>query len=196
MADHDDRELLARCRGGDESAWRALVERYAALILSVPRRHGLRAAPSEDVFADVCLALVRALPSIRDPEALPQWLIRTAARATWAVSRRLRHRPPDSLPALTGPAPPDELVSALEEEQRVREALRMASPRCRRLLELLYFRAPTPSYDEIARELDMPRGSLGPTRRRCLDRLRGRLENPSDRPVSRPRKRPPRSNDG
>jgi RNA polymerase sigma factor (sigma-70 family) len=195
LTELDDNALLARCRAGDESAWRALVERYAALILSVPRRHGLKAAPSEDVFADVCLALVRALPSIRDPQALPQWLIRSAARATWSVSRKLKQPVPDSAPALTGPAPPDRLVSDLEEEQRVREALRRASPRCRRLLELLYFRAPTPTYDEIAREMGMPRGSLGPTRRRCLDRLRRRLENPPAPPVSRTRKRPPRSRD-
>lgn len=176
MSEVSDRDLLARCRSGDEEAWRLLVERYAPLILSIPRRYGLRAAQADDVFADVCLALVRALPNLRDPAALPQWLIRTTSRATWEAARKARVRPPDDLPPLTGAAPPEELMSRLEEEQLVRDALSALPDRCRKLLTLLYFRAPTPSYDEVAKEMGMPRGSLGPTRSRCLERLRRQLE--------------------
>ena len=176
MDEATDTELLTRCRAGDEEAWRVLVARYGPLILSVPRRYGLRAAPSDDVFAEVCLALVRALPKLRDPQALPKWLIRTATRATWEAARKARLKPPSDLPALTGAAPPDEFVELLEEEQLVRDALARISERCRELLTLLYFRAPTPSYDEVADAMGMPRGSLGPTRGRCLDKLRRELE--------------------
>lgn len=166
-----DGELVRRCRDGDEAAWRALVERYAALIHSVPRRHGLASDRADDVFADTCLALVRALPSIRDPKALPQWLIRTATRATWDVARKDRRTPPDLPEPPPGPQP-DELASELERAQLVRDALAQLPDGCRTLIEQLYFTVPTPSYDEIARRLGKPRGSLGPTRSRCLEKLR------------------------
>jgi len=167
--------LLARCRAGDQEAWRALLERFGALILSVPRRYGLDASRSDDVFAEVCLALVKALPSLRDPQALPQWLLRTAARATWEVARKWKPEEPAALLPLAGGALPAEQAALLEEEQAVRDALREVPERCRELLRLLYFAVPEPSYDEIARKLKVPRGSLGPTRRRCLEKLRGLL---------------------
>lgn len=193
MTEPSDRDLLARCRSGEEEAWRLLVERYAPLILSIPRRYGLRAAQADDVFADVCLALVRALSGLRDPQALPQWLIRTTSRATWEVARKAKVRPPDDLPPLTGAAPPEELMSRWEEEQLVRDALAALPERCRKLLTLLYFDSPAPSYDEVAMEMDMPRGSLGPTRSRCLDKLRRHLEPKLDWGVSGGTGRPPRS---
>jgi RNA polymerase sigma factor (sigma-70 family) len=176
--DHpSDTDLLARCRADDQDAWKTLVERYAALILSVPRRYGLEPERAEDVLGEVCVALVRSLPSIRDGQALPQWLIRTATRATWEAARKDRIAlTPDDMPPLTGAAPPDETIAALEREQRVRDALARIQPRCRKLLTLLYFGAETPSYDEIAKEMKMPRGSLGPTRARCLEKLKEHLE--------------------
>lgn len=174
MAPPTDTDLLARCREKDEDAWKALVERYAALILSVPRRYGLPADRAEDVFGEVCVALVK---SLRDAQALPQWLIRTATRATWEAARKDRVvMTPDDMPPLTDAAPPDEMVAALEEEQRVREALRRIAERCRKLLTLLYFTAPTSDDDEVSRRMRMPRGSLGPTRAGCLDNLREHLE--------------------
>jgi RNA polymerase sigma factor (sigma-70 family) len=177
LAPPSDTDLLARCRADDQDAWRALVERYASLILSVPRRYGLRPQRAEDVLAEVLLALVKSLSAIRDAQSLPQWLIRTATRATWEAARKDRaHLAPDDLPPLTGAAPPEELVAALEEEQIVREALLKVPERCRELLHLLYFAAPTPSYDEVAKRLKLPRGSLGPTRARCLEKLRPHLQ--------------------
>jgi len=175
MQDSVVAELLARCRSGDEDAWRELLERYGALILSVPRRYGMKGAQADDVFADVCLALVRALPSLRDPKALPQWLLRTAARATWEAARRSKRAVPGEALRLAGGSLPDEEASTLEQEQAVRDALRAVPERCRRLLELLYFAVPGLSYDEIARRLGLARGSLGPTRRRCLDKMREHL---------------------
>ena len=192
MADQSDAELIGACREGDEEAWRALVERFAPLILSIPRRYGLDASHSEDVFADVCLALVRSLKTLRDPKALPQWLIKTASRATWEAARKLRAKPPEDLPPLTGAAPPEEFVSLLEEEHLVRESLKRIPERCRRLLGLLYFTVPTPGYEEVARRMKMPKGSLGPTRRRCLEKLREHLEPSLGGHVSTGAERPPR----
>jgi len=177
LAHPSDTDLLARCRADDQDAWKILVERYAALVLSVPRRYGLRPERAEDVFGEVCVALVKALPQIRDGQALPQWLIRTATRATWEAARKDRvAMTPDDLPPLTGAAPPDELIAAFEEEHRVRAALKRIAARCRKLLTILYFTPETPSYDDVAREMKMPRGSLGPTRARCLEKLRAELE--------------------
>ena len=170
-----DSDLVTRCRNGDEEAWRLLVERYAPLILSIPRRYGFKAAQAEDVFADVCLTLVRTLDKIRDPQSLPKWLIRTTTRATWEAGRKARAVQPPDLPPLEPTAPPDALISLVEEEHEVRVALQHVSERCRELLQLLYFTDPTPSYDDLSRRLGVPRGSLGPTRRRCLEKMREHL---------------------
>ncbi|MHC4339058.1 MAG: RNA polymerase sigma factor [Planctomycetota bacterium] len=193
MKELTDTTLLARCRSGDEGAWRALVERYSALILSIPRRYGLKAAQADDVLGEVCLSLVRALHRIRDPQALPKWLIRTTTRATWEASRKSKLRSTEDLPPLTGAAPPEEFIGLLEEEQLVREALTKISERCRRLLELLYFKAPTPSYDEVASAMGMPRGSIGPTRSRCFQGMRKHLAPRLGGYVSKPSREPPRS---
>jgi len=172
MRTDGDVEILERCRAGDEDAWRALVERYEALVYSVPSRYGLPRAECDDVFAEVWGALVRSLQKIRDAQALPQWLIRTATRATWEIARKSKRTVPEDLPPLTGAAPPVEFAERLEAEQHVRTALERVSERCAKMLRLLYFTSPEPSYDQIAKRLDIPRGSIGPTRRRCLDRMR------------------------
>ncbi|MDH3591563.1 MAG: sigma-70 family RNA polymerase sigma factor [Planctomycetota bacterium] len=175
MPARDDERLIRDCLDGDESAWNELIERYAPLIWSIPRRYGLKSAAAEDVFADVCLILVRSLKNIRDPKALPKWIIQATTRATWEAGRRETRHKSEDLPELTGAAPPGEFVEALEAEHHVRRALAGISERCRRLLELLYFDTETPSYDDIAAKMAMPRGSLGPTRRRCLDKMREKL---------------------
>lgn len=175
MPTRTDVQLVDACRAGDEDAWAHLIERYSALIASIPRRYRLSEDLVEEVFAEVCAILFRSLAGIRDAQALPRWVARTATRATWEIARRARRSLPPEMPELTGAAPPDELVAAFEEEQIVRRALAAIPEKCRRLLRLLYFDPSAPSYDEIAHRMKVPRGSLGPTRRRCLDRLRDRL---------------------
>ena len=177
MAPPTDTELLARCREKDEGAWKALIERYAALVLSIPRRYGLSEDRAEDVLGEVCVALVKSIAAGQDGSEFAGWLIRASTRATWEAARKDRvAMTPDDMPPLTSAAPPDEMVAALVEEQRVREALHDIPGRCGKLLTLLYFTAPAPADDEVARRLKMPRGSLGPTRTRCLEKLRERLE--------------------
>lgn len=175
MSEPSDIGLVAACRDGDEQAWAELIRRYSALIASVPRKYGLSEDLVEEVFAEVCLTLVRSLGGVRDAQALPLWVIRTTTRTTWDVTRKHRRAVSADLPELTGAAPPDDFVAALEEEEQVRRALTKISEKCRRLLQLLYFEPVELSYDEVAKRLRVPRGSLGPTRRRCLDRMRNEL---------------------
>jgi RNA polymerase sigma factor (sigma-70 family) len=170
-----DHQLVEACRAGDEQAWTELIESYSALIASVPRRYGLPEHLVDEVFADVCAVLFRSLGGIRDPQALPRSIVRTPTRATWEAARRARRALPTDLPELTGAAPPEDYVAALEEEEIVRRALKAISEKCQRLLRLLYFEPVALNYDEVAARLKVPRGSLGPTRRRCLDRLRQKL---------------------
>jgi len=175
LPEPSDHDLVHACRSGDESAWSSLVERYAALIRSVPRRYGLPASEVDEVFSEVCMVLVRSLDALRDVQALPRWLVRVTTRATWEVTRRTRRAQTADLPELTGGAAPDSFVAVFEEEELVRSALAAISEKCRRLLGLLYFEPEALSYDEIASRLGVPRGSLGPTRQRCLDRMREAL---------------------
>jgi len=172
LKERSDDELVRACRAGDEAAWAALVERYSALILSVPRRYGFSAAEADDVFSEVCLILVRSLDALRDVQALPRWLVRVTSRAAWEVSRRGRRDQMSELPELTGGAAPDAVATVFEEEELVRRALAGISRKCQHLLGLLYFEPESLSYDEIAQRLGIPRGSLGPTRKRCLERMR------------------------
>jgi len=168
-------ELLRRCRDGDDRAWRVLVERFGSLILSVPRRYGLSPAQVDDVFSDVCLALVNSLRTIRDPDRLPGWIVRTTTRCTWRVARQQKAHEAPPVWREAGPEP-IAIAEQLETEQIVRDAVARLPARCRELLERLYFSEATPSYDDLAKIIGVPRGSLGPTRKRCLARMREHLE--------------------
>ena len=86
----DDPALVAACLAGDGRAWEAVVDRYGRLVYSIPRRAGLSEADADDVFQAVFVALLRALPGLRDQARLSSWLITTARRESWRVSARVR----------------------------------------------------------------------------------------------------------
>src|SRR5689334_7188669 len=102
-----EHDLIERCLGGDDAAWSDLVGRYQGLIYSVPRRMGLSAEDSADVFQLVCVLLYQRLGSVRDPSRLGGWLLTTASREAIRVSRRARRdapradTDPDAAPAET-----------------------------------------------------------------------------------------------
>jgi RNA polymerase sigma factor (sigma-70 family) len=178
----DDRDLVSRCLEGDESAWEALIRRYQRLVYSIPIRYGMREEVAADIFQSVCVLLLEHLSTLKDRGKLASWLITTTTRECWRVSHRLRREAPigemieDDDPIL--PETPDErpLVEEeqirLEEQQHIREAVQALPDRCRRLLELLYYDETNPSYEEISRRMEMPVPSIGPTRARCLEKLR------------------------
>ena len=168
-------DLVTRARNGDKQAWDALVERYTPLIWSICRRHRLGGADAEDVGQAVWLHLVEHLENLRDPAAIPGWLTTTTRRECCRVLRATGKLPADGQVLENMP---DEQTATAEHELLVTErntALREAFARLplsfQRLLALLIADPPVP-YTEISARLGIPVGSIGPNRRRYLDRLR------------------------
>jgi RNA polymerase sigma factor (sigma-70 family) len=170
-------DLVARAADGDQAAWDALVERHAPLVWSVTRAVGLGRTDAADVVQTTWLRLVEHLGRLRDPDRLAGWLAVTARHEAYRTARRAgRAVPTDDERAFDGVAddPPDGALLAAERDREVWAALQLVPARCRELLRLLVAEPPV-SYQEIGALLDMPIGSIGPTRTRCLDKLRGAL---------------------
>jgi RNA polymerase sigma factor (sigma-70 family) len=178
-----DTALILGCRRGDEAAWEALVQRYQRLVYTVPRRAGLNEEVAAEVFQAVFTKLVEQIERIQQPERISAWLVTTARREAWRVSRRERAYQPampndddsgrDAFAGLADSALlPDEVVQRIEEQRQIRTSLDALDERCRTLLTLLYYEERPPPYTEIALRLKMPEGSIGPTRARCLKKLR------------------------
>jgi RNA polymerase sigma factor (sigma-70 family) len=140
------------------------------------RRAGLDDATAEDAFQEVAVLLWKNLKKLRDVERLALVDRDDDRRVAWRMRKRGRTREGHEAAAAreedAGDARPDEAAARVEEEQSLREALPALGERCRELLSLLYFQPVDLTYDEIAQKLGVPRGSLGPTRQRCLDALR------------------------
>lgn len=170
-------ELLTRAAAGDQAAWNALVERFAPLVWSVSRSFRLDEATARDVSQTVWLKLVEHCDRIQDPDRLPGWLATTTRReALRVVKARERTIPTDFEYDVVDPAPSLEAMLIEDEETRaVIEAYRELSEDCQQLLRLLTVE-PALSYEEIAGVLGRPVGSLGPTRSRCVERLKRTLE--------------------
>jgi len=169
--------LVTRARNGERQAWDALVERYAPLIWSICRRYRLEAADAEDAAQTVWLKLVDQLDKIRDPAALPGWLATTTRRECSRILRATR-RPCDAGYALAAGTIPDDHAQpagqdllVAERYAALREAFGQLPPGCQQLLALL-IHDPALSYAEISARLGIPAGSIGPSRRRCLNKLR------------------------
>jgi RNA polymerase sigma factor (sigma-70 family) len=167
-------ELVTRARDGDRRAWEELVARLKGVVWRVTADLGLAPHDRADVFAAAFFRLVDRLDTIREPEKLAGWLATTARNEGRQLLRaRSRVEPRDDLdPRNEAPmgTPGEEL---LQSELRValREAFRELEPLCQELLRLVTA-VPPISYDEISSVLGVPRGSLGPNRQRCLERLR------------------------
>ena len=181
----EDAALVARCRHGDSAAWTALVKRHQRLVYAIVTRLGLDQHSAADVFQTVFARLVQHLPRIADPERLQGWIAITAKREALLQLRRSRrtvsmsHDNEDADAdtsdwdfADSSPLP-GEALGELQQLDRLRRAMDRLDERSRTLL-LLLFRADDDriAYDEVARQMGMSIGSIGPTRARCLDKLR------------------------
>jgi RNA polymerase sigma factor (sigma-70 family) len=183
LGEPSDAELVQACRRGEAQAWEALVNRYQRLIYSIPRRAGLDDEAAAEVFQKTYAALVRKLDTLAQPERVRAWLVTTAKRESWRLSRIAARTVP--LPTggneeteldLPDDGPlPDEIVQRLDDQHTVRQALAAIDAACRRLLAALYLRPETPAYAELAAELGLREGSIGPTRARCLQKLQREL---------------------
>jgi RNA polymerase sigma factor (sigma-70 family) len=167
---------------GREEAWAALLHKYKNLIFSIPVRRGLPREDAADVFQRVCLLLLAELPHLREAKALPMWLIRVTSHECERWRRQEHPYVPREGPAgepaeLLDEQPlPDDLVANVKQEQVLREAVAVLSPRCQKLIEMLFFEAPARPYREVAERLGLAAGSIGFIRGRCLTRLRRELE--------------------
>lgn len=181
-----DEALVLACAKGDAVAWDVLVDRYKRLIFTIARRTGLDVDQATDVMQIVFAILIEHIDTIVHPEQLGAWLVATTRREALRLRRRERTTPA----ALDAPEQyaeevldlsplPDEQVELLEEQHRVRTAVNMLDERCRRLLTLLFLTREQPTYTEIAAIMGMREGAIGPTRARCLQKLRRLLPEDS-----------------
>jgi RNA polymerase sigma factor (sigma-70 family) len=178
--DWTNKRLVEECRGGNEQAWHVLVDRYKGLIYSIPVRMGATPQDAADIFQSVCLDLFSELPKLREPEALQGWLIRVTTNKCYHWRRQQNTRSEDSdsdgLEIQSGAELPTEVLALMEQEQMIREAIEQIPPRCRQMIELLFFEHPPLGYTEVAARLHLAKGSIGFIRGRCLKRLKRILE--------------------
>jgi RNA polymerase sigma factor (sigma-70 family) len=180
----EDIELFNRCRNRDGKAWEALVMKYRRLIYTIPRRAGLSEAQADDVFQSVFEALFTQIDRIEHPTRLHAWLVTIAKRDTMRTrASGARHHSIDESDEVNDYVSeiadermlPDEALESLSEFHRVRWALDKLGPPCQGLLEALYDDEPM-SYSELSQHVGIPVGSIGPTKARCLAKLRHILE--------------------
>ena len=175
-----DTKLVRACLRGSEEAWHSIVDKYKNLIYSVPIKQGLAPEDAADVFQEVCLELLTWLPRLREPRALPAWLLKVTAHKCFHW-RRKKGRFTDgetveALPDAQTDRVQEDLIWQIEQEQILREVVLELSPRCRTLIEMLFFETPARPYTEVAESLGIATGSIGFTRRACLDKMRRSLE--------------------
>jgi RNA polymerase sigma factor (sigma-70 family) len=170
--------LLTEARTGRRDALNAMVTELTPLLWHVARGQGLSQAGAEDVVQTTWLCLLRELEHIRAPESLVAWLVTVARREAVRVRDRGRREQPVAEFAADehtdGTAGPDEMVVDDERRRLLWEAIDALPERCRSLLRLVAF-VDRPDYDAVSTALGMPRGSIGPTRGRCLAKLRATL---------------------
>jgi len=167
--------LVRAAADGDSGAWNALVDQYARLIWAIARSHGLSVADADDVAQTTWLRLSEHLDKLRDPERVGAWLAVTARNEALRQVRRARRDVPfDPMVDVRRPANAAEVDCALlteERDQALWRAFQSLPPNCRVLL-LMLNSDPAFSYEQVSASLEIPVGSIGPTRGRCLDRLR------------------------
>jgi RNA polymerase sigma factor (sigma-70 family) len=183
----NDSELVTACLEHDAQAWETLIRRYQRLIYSIPVKQGFSSVDAADVFQSVCLIMLKKLPSLRKQEKLFSWLMTTTTRECWRVAAQWKRESPDQrepgeaanrlaeVPAAEPLAEEERLL--LEQQQIVRQAIARLPERCRQLIALLFYNQAEPSYTEISQHMKIPVASIGPTRARCLQKLKKDLEN-------------------
>jgi RNA polymerase sigma factor (sigma-70 family) len=178
-----DLEILVRkCKAKDSAAWAQLVERFQALVWSSIYRIGLRNEDAEDTFQKVFLILYKNLDRIDSARALPKWLSTTAVREAIRLQRQNRDKATTALDAIENLdemlASEDVLIEdvaiAAAESDAIRKVISRLPGKCPELLSMLYSEDQN-SYEDVRTHLGIPPGSIGPTRSRCIERLRQAL---------------------
>ena len=189
-------DLVSGALAGHEAAWAALVERLERVVWKSVNMMTFDREVRDDAFAATWLRLAERLDSIREPEKLPGWLATTACNEVRQIVRQRARQPiglGDAGPGTSGgglgsltdtiPGDPGEHAAnlmAADDARDVRRAFAMLDEGCREIITVLVIADPPPAYDEASAMLGRPIGSLGPTRKRCLDKMRKLLEAESE----------------
>lgn len=179
----DQIELVRRLQAGDNRAWREFMAEQGKLILVVARRARLDESEREEVFQSTCLSAFRAIGSLRDPARLTAWVYSIAHHHAMDLVRSKRREAALHSAGL-GTAPEEaahhvavgpQVIEQYERARHVRRAMESLDPRCRRVISGLFLAEPPMTYDELSARERIPLGSIGPTRARCLRKLRRAL---------------------
>ncbi|MCR2763166.1 sigma-70 family RNA polymerase sigma factor [Microbacterium sp. zg.B48] len=172
--------LFLRWRSGDTRAMDELVRLMTPMLWHVVRAYGLDRALAEDVVQTTWLTLVRRHASITEPQAVSGWLTMVARREAWRVGKLHRRADPTEMESLEPHLPAresaEQTAATDDESRRLWLSVGRLNERCQRLLRIVAFEE-RPDYARIAQDLAMPIGSIGPTRQRCLAKLRAVLHS-------------------
>jgi RNA polymerase sigma factor (sigma-70 family) len=175
-----DRDLIRRCQQGSAGAWQQALNKYERLVYSIPLRYGLSRDEAADIAQITFTILIESLDTLSEDSRLGAWLATVARRHTWRLLERNRREIASeglegadlaARAVLLGRSDADS-IEHWELSELLETGLSQIGEPCRRLLLALYFQPELSSYAEVAASLGMPIGSIGPTRARCLKRLR------------------------
>lgn len=166
-----DSNLVQACLNGDQTAWNALVNRYAKLVYSVAIRYGLARDDADNVFQNVFYLVYRRLDTLRDQKLLAAWITTTTARECWDIHHRHHRSSELDNSIVDAKIVPQEEVELWERRHLVWTALDQLDLGCRELLSELFRQTEKPNYEAIANRFKLPVGSIGPTQVRCFRNL-------------------------
>ena len=174
-----DYDLIRACHAGDARAWERLLDKYERLVFSISLNYGLTTDDAADVTQITFTILLENLDTLPDGIRLAPWLATVARRHTWRLLARHRREAVNPEEDLAGNETLGGIVDPTERwelAEWLNYGLNMLDERCRQLLLALYFDAEQPSYAQVADRLKLPVGSIGPTRARCLEQMKQRLD--------------------
>jgi RNA polymerase sigma factor (sigma-70 family) len=176
-----DERMVSECLKGNQEAWSALIGKYKNLIYSVPIKLRMY-DDAADIFQSVCVDLLTGLPQLREPRALPKWIMQASYHKCLQYQNKaektsqLANQEGEDLLIASDQPLPERMLADLEKEQMVRDSIAQLSPRCGQMVRMLFFENPPRAYQQVARELGIATGSIGFIRGRCLQKLKKQLE--------------------
>lgn len=171
---NSDQQIWQEILDGDGRAWESLVRRYQTLVYAVASRAGLSLADVADCFQQTWVLLYQHRFSLKDPDRLSAWLVTTAKREAIRLKRQADRSAGDEhlIDQVSGYPAPDEELEQIETQARLEIALDQLDARCQKILNAFFFDNEDRSYNDIALSFGMAPNSIGPVRRRCLERLK------------------------
>jgi RNA polymerase sigma factor (sigma-70 family) len=175
--DIDFEDIVRRCLAEDQKAWEVLTVRLTPLIFGICRTMRLSRDETRDVHGEVSYLLVKNLRNLRSPKKLLSYVARITKNEALKIIRKPKLKEAsestliEDLPGAWN-QPPDELYDGVRRTEAVAKAMAMLPERCFELIWALFFDADEPSYKEISKRLGIPVQSIGPTRKRCLEKMK------------------------